>query len=112
VAALLAPFRLYGDLQIFSRYIQVYDFRYLGAYEVCTIVKKYLHPVLMFLGFVMFVSPLFKATFGNFLDFDAYKVRTVPGIENKREISCCAENPPFNLSGSCQVAGLAIFATG
>jgi hypothetical protein len=40
VAAMLAPFRLYGDLQIFSRYIQVHDFRYLGAYDVCTVVKR------------------------------------------------------------------------
>jgi hypothetical protein len=40
-------------------------------------------------------APFFKDS----RDFDAYRVRTGPGRENNREIICCADNPPINLSG-------------
>jgi hypothetical protein len=51
-------------------------------------------------------APFFKDSRG----FDAYRVRTGPGRENNREIICCADNPPINLSGELTQAGDRLFS--
>jgi hypothetical protein len=85
---------LYGELQIFSRYIQLFDFRYLGVYGVCTVVKRIDERFYDFSILFGFFAPCF----GDFQNFDAYRVCTAAGIDIKGDIFCCAKNAPFYIS--------------